>query len=277
MTVLLYLLNIICSAGQSVLSKRYAAKSENPTIFNTSKALSGVILFSVFALLGGFSFHIPTIFLGTLYGIFLCISMYTGFNALALGPIALTSMIGSFSLIIPLVFGIFIWGESLSIFNFLGILLLSTSIILLNFKKEKGISAKWSVYVFSTLIANGICSIIQKYHQIYFPSKFRCEFMVYAFLCVLIIMVISSKSKPITITSSFCTEGLLAGIMNSGANYIVLYLAAIEKASVLFPIISVTNVIAVFIIGRILFKERLNLLQISGLVFGIISILLINR
>ena len=70
--------------------------------------------------------------------------------------------------------------------------------------------------------------------------------------------------------------GLLCGILNCLANYIVLYLSATENASVLFPIVSIANIIAVWAIGVMFFKERTRPLQTAGLVLGIISVVLLK-
>lgn len=277
MTALLYFLNVTCSAGQSVLGKHYALKGGKASVFNINKALSGFLVFLLFGLWSGLSFHVPTCLLGVGYGMSLCLSMHAGFQALSVGPMALTSIVASFSLIIPFVFGITVWNEKLSAYAMIGMVFLLTAIVLLNFKKEGGISFKWSLFAFLTLFSNGICSLIQKFHQLYYPGKYRTEFMLFALLCVLFILTASAvvkhhKNQPF----KFSAYGLASGVMNSAANYIVLYLSATEKASILFPIVSVVNVIAVWIAGRIVFQERLKFVQGIGLVSGIIAIVLLN-
>ena len=42
MTVLLYFLNVACSAGQSTLSKHYASKGGNVNIFNIREFISDI-------------------------------------------------------------------------------------------------------------------------------------------------------------------------------------------------------------------------------------------
>jgi len=49
-----------------------------------------------------------------------------------------------------------------------------------------------------------------------------------------------------------------------------------ENASVLFPIISISNIIAVWFIGIVFFKERLRCLQAVGLITGVISVVLLK-
>ena len=277
MTPILYLLNVFCSSGQSVLSKRFASKGGSSASYNINKAIGGIGGLLILGIASGLNFHIESIIFGVSYGAFLCASMHTGFKALSIGPMALTSIIASFSLIIPFIFGITVWGETLSISSIIGTVLLITAIFLLNFRKEGGFSLKWAFYAFATLGANGICSLIQKYHQIYFPQQYRTEFMLAAFVTVLLIFsVISLFNIEIRQTVNINISGLVSGIMNCCADYIVLYLAATEKASILFPMVSVCKVIAVWILGRFMFKEKLKILQIIGLLSGIVSIVLLN-
>jgi drug/metabolite transporter (DMT)-like permease len=239
--------------------------------------LIGTLLFLVLGLVSGFSWHFYTMLFGAIYGISLCISMHTGFKALSIGPMALTSVIASFSLIIPFVFGIAFWNESLTGLKFIGIIFLLISILLINIKKENGFSAKWLFYALITLLSNGICSVIQKMHQVKFPSLYKTEFMFWALLCVSIVLLITHNAKRNKKTPlKFSLLGTFSGVANCLANYIVLYLSSTENASVLFPIVAIANIIAVWIIGIFFFKERLRLLQTVGLFIGVISIVLLK-
>ena len=105
---LLYLLNVACSAGQSLLSKQYAKNGGDSCVFNINKTVAGIVVFIIWGLIQGFSFHLPTVFFGIGYGISLCISMHMGFRALAAGPMALTSVVASFSLLIPFFWRLFL-------------------------------------------------------------------------------------------------------------------------------------------------------------------------
>jgi drug/metabolite transporter (DMT)-like permease len=195
MIPILYLLNVLCSAGQSSLSKLYARRGGEALPFNLNKALIGTILFLVLGLMHGFSWNFHTALFGCVYGISLCISMHAGFNALSMGPMALTSVIASFSLIIPFISGVVFWNESLTLLKLIGIILLLISIFLINRKKEHSFSAKWLLYTLTTLLSNGICSVVQKMHQIQFPTLYRTEFMFWALLCVSIILSVTYKTK----------------------------------------------------------------------------------
>lgn len=277
MHILLYFCNVLCSAGQSALGKQYARRGGESIPFNINKALIGTLLFLVLGLMSGFSWHLETMLFGLFYGISLCISMHIGFKALSIGPMALTSIIAAFSLIIPFLFGIILWNEILTLLKFSGIILLLLSIFLINAKKESGFSAKWLFYALVTLLSNGFCSVIQKMHQIKFPTFYRTEFMFWALLCVSIILTITYNTKRNgKVKFGFSLLGIASGIANCCANFIVLFLSATENASVLFPIIAVANIITVWVIGILFFKERLKVLQAIGLVMGVVSVVLLK-
>lgn len=279
MTVLLYVLNVLFSAGSSTVTKQFARKDGDSVIFNINKSAVGAILFLIVGLVGGFTVHLPTVLFGAGYGLFLCCSMYTGFKALATGPMALTSMIASFSLIIPFFFGIFFWNEEISVFKIVGIALLLLSVGLINAKREEGFSLRWLGLALLTLLFNGVFSVLQKLHQIHFPTLYRTEFMFWAFALIFAILTVTkfSSKKQRKISFRFSLLGMTAGILDGLTNYIVLYLSATENASVVFPVVSVAKIMAVWIIGVTVFKERLRPLQVAGLLLGVASIALLMQ
>lgn len=272
----LYLFNVLCSSGQTALGKQYARNGGESECFNINKAFSGFLVFLVIGILGGLQLHIPTIIFGIACGFILSVANHTGFKALSLGSIALTSTLVSFSLIIPLIFGITFLQEKISEYGMLGIFLLCISIVMMNLKKGIAISSKWVIYTFMTLVLNGIYSIIQKYHQSCFPNQYRIEFLITTLFIVLVMTFIFSRQKLVNTSIHISFEALSSGIMNGLSSYIVLYLAATENASVLFPVCSVAQIITTCLIGRFAFSERLKLLQIFGIVIGIMSIILLN-
>lgn len=272
----LYLLNVLCSSGQSALGKRYACNDGKSEHFNITKAFSGLLVFLVIGAFRGLTLHIPTVLFGIACGFILSAANHTGFKSLSTGPIALTSTIVSFSLIIPFVFGITVLQETISAYGVIGICLLCISVVMLNLRKGIEFSSKWVIYVFMTFMLNGIFSVIQKCHQISFPNKYRIEFLITALFTVLITTFIFNRQKSVKPNILISFDAFAAGILNGLSNYIVLYLSATENASVLFPVCSVAQIIAACFIGRFAFSERLKHIQIIGIALGIMSIVLLN-
>ncbi len=122
----------------------------------------------------------------------------------------------------------------------------------------------------------GRFSVIQKVHQLRFPGQFRVEFNLFALLTVFLLLSAAELLRKPHIRPGFCWQGCAAGVMNGAAAFLVLYLAATQNASVLFPLVSVLNVLAVCLIGRLVFREKLTRLQILGLLCAAAAILLLN-
>ena len=187
MIFLFYFLILFSSATQVSATKLYNKCSDNSAVFNAIKAVSALILFALMAMIG-FRFHLPTVLFGFCYGACLCLSMYAGYKALCLGPMALTSMLTSLSVVIPLLFGIAVWKETLGGFKIAALALLVFTILMINADKLKngakaeGGYAIWLFFVFLTFAANGFCSVIQKQHQILYPESYSREFMFFAML-----------------------------------------------------------------------------------------------
>jgi len=101
---------------------------------------------------------------------------------------ALTSMLVSFSVIIPLIWGITVGNETLKNLQYLALVLFFLAIILTNADKIKAKKTTqtnyclWLLFVGITFACNGICSILQKQHQTLYPKAYSREFMLFAML-----------------------------------------------------------------------------------------------
>ena len=291
--VIAYLGIIVASVTQSATTKLYNRKSGSSAVFNAIKALSSLALFTLM-IFGGFELHIPTLLFGLFYGIALTVSMYSGFRALCLGPMALTGMLVSFSIIIPLIWGITAGNENLLPLHVVALTLLLCSIVLTNWDKlfcntkslpqenrepKKRSYGLWLLFVIITFSCNGICSVLQKQHQNLYPKAYSREFMFFAMLlCAVIFSVISLiKASPSEIKENKGKLlGVLSGVANGFANFLTLYLAGLEKTSILFPIISAGTLLSSILCGRVFFKERLKLNHYLALVCGMLAVVLLK-
>lgn len=276
-----YAASVFCASAQFALTKLYGQKGESADRFNLNKAIAAVLTFLLIGLFAGLQFHFPTVLAGLAYGIFLLLSMYAGFAALVHGPMSLTSVISSFSLIVPVLFGITVFQEHLAPIGWVGLVLLCASIVLLNLKKDKQINGKWGFFALMLLLTNGFCSVVQTYHQTYFPGQYQTEFMLIAmaFVAVFLSIKMGVTARPHSDekrTPFFTGLGLASGVLNGLANFLTLYLAAAENASILFPIVSAATGLLSWLFGRVLFHEKLRVLQIIGLVLGIAAVVLLK-
>lgn len=267
MSLILYLLTISAMVAESSATKLFSRQSGHSAVFNLFKAGSALVLFALMAV-KGFTFHLPTLIMGIVYGGGLCTSMYTGYMALSLGPMALTSMLVSFSVLIPLLFGVTIGQETFGPVKIAALVLLLLAIVLTNLdrlnKKQQTQTNRglWLVFVFATLVLNGVCSILQKVHQTRYPGAYSREFMLFAMLVsTLAFAIVTLRKLSLKELRSVTGKryGVLSGTTNGVANFLTLVLAGSENASILFPIVSVGKILGVLLCGRFLFNEKLKL------------------
>lgn len=282
MVIIVYILIILASVTQSATTKIFNQNCSNSAVFNTIKACTALILFALIAAFD-FTFHLPTVLFGVLYGAILCISMYAGYQALCRGPMALTSMLVSFSVVIPLIWGITVGNETLKSLQYPALILLFLAIILTNADKIKAKKTTqtnyclWLLFVVITFICNGACSILQKQHQTLYPEAYSREFMLFAMLLCSVVFLISAfgKISPKELRGIKGKRyGVLSGLANGIANFLTLVLAGMENASVLFPIISAGTILASLVCGRLLFKEKLKANHYAALAAGIVAVIL---
>ena len=282
--VIVYLLIVLFSVTQSASTKYFNRRSDNSAVFNAVKSLSSLAMFAIMAI-PGFSPHLPTALLGAAYGLCLCVSMYAGYRALCLGPMSLTSMLVSFSVVIPLIWGVTFGNEKLNSLQYVAFVLLFVAIISTNADKFRTAQQKetnhalWLTFVGITFLCNGGCSVLQKYHQTLYPEAYGREFMLFAMLlCSVVftaVVLIKTPLREIKATKGKLF-GVLSGFSNGMANFLTLILAGFENASILFPIISAGTILSALLCGRVIFKEKLKINHYVALCFGILAIVFLK-
>lgn len=290
MVITLYLLTVFASVAQSAAAKLYGRRSQNATAFNLIKALTALVPFALMAI-GGDLRHLPTLFWGLAYGVCQAASMYAGYRALCLGPMAPTSMLVSFSVVLPLLWGLTVGKEALTVLRAVGLVFLLLAMLLINADKLKarrqaerppvagGRYGLWILFVFVTFLCNGTASILQKQHQTCFPSAYTREFMLYAMLaCAVIFLALSLGRHPIRSLKTAREKwfGVLAGLAMGLTNFLTLTLSGLENASVLFPMISAGTLLGALLCGRFLFKEGLKCNHYAALTLGIAAVVLLK-
>ena len=281
MQVLLFILTLIFTVTQSASTKLYHKTGESAITFNAIKGLFAFIPMLIIAFFG-FSFHLPTILYALVYGGLMCVSMMSGYYALKSGPMALTSMLVSFSIAIPITYGLCV-GETLSAPKIIGLCTLVVAIVAINLNKKNGegkvFYAKWILFVVLTFVSNGVMSVVQKVHQTQFPSLYVSEFMTVGMLvCALFFVGLAlCKVKPKQIMQSKGKIfGVIAGVCVAVSNFCTTALVGMENASALFPAITAGTLVLNLVCGLVIFKEKLKINHYIAVVLGIVAVVLLK-
>ncbi len=278
----LYLtVTIFAIALQSVVRKSFNRKVKDGGVFIfSSVSVLSAALFFLFSAGQPLNFTVEMIPYSIGFGLTYCVAVIFSFLSIREGPLSLTSLITSFSLLIPALFGILFFNEPISIFLFIGLAFLIASLILINLKNEEcKITLKWLIFVSITFLSNGMCSVVQNsYVKLGMGNK--NEFMVIAlgiaFLILIVLSLFTEKEKFPSSLKGGWIYMTSCGIANGVANLFVILLSAIMSASLMFPLISAGGIIVTSLISIFYYKEKLTPTQYVGMVLGIAATVLLN-
>ena len=272
---------VIMLVEQSVFNKFYSIKTGGKGVFvlTVLMSLSAAL---IFLLTGGkLNFERGILPYSCGFAISYLVCMVFNLAAIKCGSLALTSLVTSYSLMIPTLYGLVFLHEEAKFELYIGIALLIISILLMNFNSEKhSVSLKWGIFAFLSFLGNGMCSVVQKMEQIKFDGGYKNEFMLTA-LMIVIIFAIFGVIKSERQEWRYCVRKgwyfcVAIGIGNALVNYLIMVVSHLVNASVMFPVISAGGIIMTFIISQTLFKEKFSKQQFWGFVLGVLSVIFLS-
>ena len=285
MSVLFLSIIVLFSALLSVGTKEFDRKASGggTYLFTAISSFAAMIFFICTS--KDFSFDSAFLIYSIGYGISFFATRVFNYLAIATGPASISSLICSYALILPALYGLIFLKEPVGKWFFPGLIFLMVSIFLLNKKSQDNtmkISPKWGLYVLIAFLGNGMCSIVQKMQQMKFDGAYKNEFMIVAlfFVCIGSIVIFLLKERKeslafIPVKHSLFWGGM-CGFVNGATNLLIMILFGKMNAAIMFPIISVGSLIVTYVLFRVLYKEKLSKMQLAGFGLGTISILLLN-
>lgn len=278
----LYLIAIILGiSGQNIFKKMFSRKRGGNGVYTYSllTALSAMGFFFITSR----DLHWELTLLPYAFLFAVTFGAATIFSTLAIscGPLSLSVLISSFSLMIPTFYGLLFLKEPVSFGLLPGIALLAVSLFLINRRtKDSPVTLKWLVFVFLSFAGNGLCSVVQKMQQNAFSGDFKNEFMILSLGMVAGIMltaiIITERKECLKTAATSWYLALGCGIMNGAVNLFVMVLSGLMSVSLMFPLISVGGIIISFIVSKLFYKEKLTKAQYYGFVLGIAAIVFLN-
>lgn len=223
-----------------------------------------------------------TVIMAMLFAVAIWLNQYFFLKALKCGSMSFTSFIIGTSLIVPIIFGVIVWGEKITVLQIilLAVLILSMALSL-NVKTEK-INVKWLLLSFLSMGFMGIISIIQAAHQGSKHSGELISFLRWAFIFTVAINFIGWRITEIRQKSSFSIKSSavfqagLSGALMGAVHIINLYLAGVLPKVVFFPVINGGLIFITLISDLVFFKEKLNIKQWIGITIGTLALCVIG-
>ncbi len=282
MKYLLLIAAITAGTLQTIATKQYNEKNKRPN-YLLYTAVSGLFAMGFFWIAAGFRLQLSMEFVPYSIGFAVAYgSCMISLNAaIATGPLSITSLMNSCSLIIPTMYGILFLKEPMKSTSYAGILFLLLAIFLVNVKKEKEsrVSLRWGIAVVTLFVANGMCSTVQKMQQVKCGGAYKNEMMIVALGLVVIFCVIVLLFRK-TDWREECGKcykyAPVSGVANGALNLLVMITTAIMPSAVFFPLFSAGSMTVMFVISLVSYREKLTWAQKCGYFAGIVSVILLN-
>ncbi|MBQ7118809.1 MAG: hypothetical protein IJO09_01210 [Oscillospiraceae bacterium] len=281
MNYILLAATILGVTAQGIVSKQYSLKAEcqNSMMFSAVSAFFAMIFFVICGV-GSFNLNPDVVPYSIAFGVFYCMALFGGLNAIRTGPLSISVLVNQFGLIIPTLYGIIWLGDDIGACGYIGIVLLFTALVFVNLKNEKlQFSRSWFIWLAVEFVGNGMCSTVQKMQQLKFGGAYKNEYMIIALLFVTLASLVSGLYKNKNIGKSITTAlryAPIQGVANGAVNLFVMLLTGLLPTAILFPSISAGGMAITFAIAILFYKEKLSKVQILGYMFGIISVVLLN-
>lgn len=251
--------------------------------------LSGGMALVLLLFAGGFSgVSLKALAISAIGAVALGSNLFFGLEALKSGAMVLSSMAGSAGLLLPCVFGIFMFDEPMSLMQLFGILLLIFSgwLLIGYSKKLKGsFTPRTMLLLIGSMLSNGFTMVAQKMFSKYLPDVSVSVFSFLAFglvgvgMCVGLVPQLTKKEKREEIRELpkalwFYGAGLSTILLI--INQLATIAAKVIPSAIMFPINDGGATIITALTGAVVFKEKLTARSVAGLVLGIASLIVIN-
>lgn len=197
--------------------------------------------------------------------------------------VSVTSIAGKMSVVIPVLFGVFLYNESVTFLKILGIIIALVAVYLSSVKEDKSENTGTLLFPVLLFLGSGAIDTILKYVQVNHVADEDVSifsgslFGIAAIFAVLILAIKSIKKRE-----AFGLKNVIAGIILGVPNYysIVFLIKALQnknfESSTLFTINNVAIVIVSTLVGLLLFKEKFSLKNKIGVALAILGIVLVT-
>ena len=210
------------------------------------------------------------------------------FNVMAVtaqkNGISIASVASKMSVIIPIVFGIYMYNENAGILKIVGILVALVAVYLASVRTKENQPATKSIFLPVILIlGSGIIETSLKFIETNYVESngipiFSATIFACAALVGVVILAIKFLSRKLMPDLKSVPAGLLLGIVNYYSIYFLLMALQYNgsESSTIFTLNNVSIVMLSAVLGFVIFKERLSLKNILGIILAVISIILVT-
>lgn len=281
----LLLLSIFCATINNLLLHRFANRGLDSMgdvlLFNAlTSAVWIILLGGAGALRDSIQLSAGSLFWGAVYGCVIALFLLGKMQAMAVGPVSLTSFIGCSSLLISTAFGVFILNESASVIQSVGVILLCGALFLIISPKTADAKPSWKYWCALFYFGSAATGIIFKLHQRSDAAAQVDEMLLISavtsalMLCAAAVIMTRRDGRLPKVPSGALGYAVMCGAVGCIYNRLNITLTGTLPSVVFFPLFNGSVIVLSTLAGVILFGERLNRKQIYGILLGTAALML---
>ncbi len=223
------------------------------------------------------------VILAVCYGIFTLGSQSLYILAVKQGSVSICSLIYSSSFLLPTIYSVFRFSETVTLSKAMGIALMLLAILLVS--KSKGSPARTGrtqvVYALLAMLCAGLVGVLQKEFGTRFLPEQLPVFLCVAFLTMLVCSLLldlgaarHGQAAP-PLNAAFWLPALLLGLCVTVANQLNTFLASALPGILFFPVLNGGCILFSALLSAIIFHEHIPLRTWLGISVGIGAIVCI--
>lgn len=254
--------------------------------FNAGISCMWFLVLSVWtAVSGSFEISAGAVGFGVVYGVILCLFLYCKTQAMATGPVALTSLIANCAFIIATWFGVIYADEKVLPLQIFGMIVIVFALFLcINpGKSDEELTPRWFVWCAAFFLMGGFLGIFNKiFGKSSVSDQINSMMLVASVVSFVMFMLfgalinISKKCDRPKIYRESIPYIISCGLVGCIYIRMNLWLAGVIPSVIFFPVSNGANVLLSTLLGRVAFNERLKKIQVAGILIGLGAIILIG-
>lgn len=230
---------------------------------------------------------LPVALISAAFGVVYISAVLSYMKAVACGPASYTTLIYSFGLLVPILFGLLVWKEKIGLLQIIGIIFLFITFYLGSGSAsadDKKVNFKWIVLCAMALLFNGFAMVLQKEQQIVSPGKYIYEFLMISYLTSTLLSLVLflyqklfAKDKTDHLKSGkFAAITVIVGAVTASGTFLNLLLCSRLPSVIMFPVINGGIVLLFSICSYFVLKEKFTVKNIIGMVIGIAALFMLS-
>ena len=218
---------------------------------------------------------------GILYGSVTALFLLSKMQAMASGPVSVTSFIGCASLLVSTAVGVTVFRESVTALQLTGVVLLIAALFFCVSPKSAKASRSWLFWCTLFFFCSGATGIIFKLHQSSEAANEVGAMMLTAAITSAALFSLSALILSKKTTGSLpklpkraVLYALLCGIVSCGYNRINITVSGKLPSIVVFPVFNGAVILGASLFAAVIFRETLTRAQRFALLLGMLALLL---